>query len=58
MICRSMGVQPFYVKEYGKLVLDNADIVDKFGMYIPNHPNLTEESIKGVCRIINEVIEG
>jgi len=56
MICRSMGVQPFYVKEYGKCVLDNADIVDKFGMYIPNHPNLTEESIKFVCSIINTAI--
>ena len=58
MICRSMGVQPFYVKDYGKLVLKNADIVDRYGMYIPNHPNLTQEQIVGVCEIINKVIEG
>ncbi len=57
MICRSMGVQPFYVKLYGKQQLKNADIVDKFGMYVPNHPSMTEEDIKKVCEIINRFSE-
>ena len=57
MICRSMGVQPFYVKLYGKQQLKNADIVDKFGMYVPNHPSMTEEDIKKVCEIINRYSE-
>ena len=56
MICRSMGVQPFYVKLYGKQVLKNSKIVDKYGMYIPNHSKLTEEEIEFTCNLINEVI--
>ena len=53
MICRSMGVQPFYVKLYGRQQLKNADIVDKFGMYVPNHPSLKEEDVLKVSSIIN-----
>tara|TARA_R110000851_G_scaffold107051_1_gene227033 strand:+ start:24935 stop:26086 length:1152 start_codon:yes stop_codon:yes gene_type:complete len=56
MICRSMGVQPFYVKHYGKQSLKNADIVDKFGMYIPNHPKITEENINNITSVIKKYI--
>lgn len=56
MICRSMGVQPIYVKEYGRKILKNADIVDKFGMYVPNHPSLDIRSIKHISSIVNNVI--
>jgi CDP-6-deoxy-D-xylo-4-hexulose-3-dehydrase len=56
MICRSMGVQPFYVKLYGKQVLKNSKIVDKYGMYIPNHSQLSEEEIEFTCKIINGVM--
>ena len=31
MICGSMGTQPFYEKEYGRLELPNVSIIDKFG---------------------------
>lgn len=55
LICRSMGVQPFYVKDYGKVVLPNAATVDKFGMYIPNHPDLSEDHIIKVCEIVNSI---
>ena len=54
MICRSMGVQPFYVKLYGKQSLKNADTVDKFGMYIPNHPKITENEIKFIANIVKK----
>tara|TARA_B100000700_G_C14819574_1_gene749189 strand:- start:175 stop:906 length:732 start_codon:yes stop_codon:yes gene_type:complete len=56
LICGSMGLQPFYMKKYGKLNLNNADLVDQYGFYIPNHPKLTEEEIRFVCYKINEVI--
>lgn len=58
MICRSMGVQPFYTKMFGKKLLKNAGIVDKFGMYVPNHPQLKPEEINFVCEIINKIIKG
>jgi len=54
MICGSMGTQPFYVKEYGKLKLPNVSIIDKYGFYIPNHPKLTQSEIKLIISIVNE----
>ena len=54
MICRSMGVQPSYVKLFGKQSLGNADIVDQFGMYIPNHPKISEQDIMLVSKVINK----
>ncbi len=56
MICRSIGLQPFYVKNYGKQELKNAGIIDKFGMYIPNHPGLKDKEIIMICDIVNKTI--
>ena len=53
MICGSMGIQPFYVKKYGRLELTNVSKVDKYGFYVPNHPKLTFDEIKFICEIIN-----
>jgi len=53
MVCGSMGTQPFYVKKYGRLELPNVTEVDNHGFYVPNHPKLTEEQIKFVCKVIN-----
>lgn len=52
LIAGSMGNQPMYVKKYGKLELPNCKIVDERGIYIPNHPHLTEDEIKLMCNII------
>ena len=57
MICGSMGIQPFYVKKYGRLELPNVSIIDRYGFYVPNHPKLTEEEIKLICDIINNQIK-
>jgi CDP-6-deoxy-D-xylo-4-hexulose-3-dehydrase len=56
MVCGSMGTQPFYVKEYGKLELPNVSIVDKYGFYVPNHPKLTDNEILFISDIINSGI--
>tara|TARA_R110001583_G_scaffold19175_8_gene75347 strand:+ start:931 stop:2097 length:1167 start_codon:yes stop_codon:yes gene_type:complete len=56
MICGSMGTQPFYVKEYGKLELPNVSIIDTYGFYIPNHPHLTLSEIKKIIDIVNKGI--
>ena len=56
LICGSLGTQPFYVKKYGKEIFPNSKIVDDYGFYVPNHPNLIEEDIKFISNIINEVI--
>ena len=57
LICGSIANQPFWVKEYGKSnEFKMADNVDKFGCYLPNNHQLTEEEIKFVCEIVNRVI--
>jgi len=52
MICGSMGTQPFYMKKYGDNILFNANVVDKTGFYVPNHPGLSKDDIIKICDII------
>jgi len=53
LICGSMGRQPMYVNRYGKNTLSNANNVDRFGFYIPNHPGMGSEEISYICDILN-----
>ena len=53
MICGSMGTQPFYVKEYGRLELPNVKEIDEYGFYVPNNPHLTDNEIVYISDIIN-----
>lgn len=55
LISGSMGTQPFYKKLYGELILPNCSIIDQRGMYIPNHPSLSEQEIDLMCNIILQV---
>lgn len=54
LISGSMGTQPFWVKRYGPQVLKNSTLVDKYGFYVPNHQDLTKESIEFISSIINK----
>ena len=54
MICGSMGTQPFYVKRYGRKELPNVSVIDGYGFYIPNHPDLTRRQINKIVKIIKE----
>ena len=56
LICGSMVSQPFYKKRFEHRELKNCNIVDEFGMYIPNHPKMTPEDIIFVSQIINKCI--
>ena len=53
LIAGSIGNQPFYKKDYGFKDLPNANKIDNFGFYIPNHPGLTEKEINFISQIIN-----
>lgn len=55
LICGSMGRQPFWIKKFGETFLKNADIVHDFGLYLPNHPFITENQIGFICEIINSI---
>lgn len=56
LICGSMGHQPFYVKKYGRMAMKNADMVNKYGMYVPNHQNLSKDDVLKVASIIKESV--
>lgn len=57
LIAGNMANKPFWIKKFGNYVdLTNADLVDKFGFYIPNHQGLTSSEIGFVCDVINKEI--
>lgn len=55
LICGSMGKQPFWIKKFGYIPLEVADIVHDFGLYLPNHLYITEENIKFITDKFKEV---
>lgn len=57
LICGSIVNQPFFKDRYVRSDFEFSSVVHKYGMYIPNHPGLTEEEIEDVCEVINEVIK-
>lgn len=56
LICGSIGKQPFWNDEYGKPALEFADVVDDYGLYLPNNHQLTKEEILSVCDVVNQSI--
>jgi CDP-6-deoxy-D-xylo-4-hexulose-3-dehydrase len=54
LVAGSMGMQPAWVNLYGEAAMPNATVIDKQGMYLPNHQDLTEENIINICSIINK----
>ncbi len=56
LICGSMGKQPFYKNLFGETMLPNASLVDKYGIYIPNNPDLTNAELNFIVKILNSTI--
>lgn len=54
LVCGSIGNQPYWIKQYGKTSFEFADIVDKYGLYVPNNPDLTVDEIRYIADIINK----
>lgn len=53
LISGSMSKQPFFIEKYGNVEMKNAEWVDEYGFYLPNHPGIGEKEIKYICAIIN-----
>ena len=51
-----MGTQPFYTEIYGRKELPNVSQVDDCGIYVPNHPQLTDSEIDLICKCIIDAI--
>jgi len=57
LICGSIGKQPYWIDIYGETNFEFADKVDEYGLYLPNHPDLTIDDIKSVCELVNNIIK-
>lgn len=53
LIAGSMAKQPFAKDLNLKYATGNSDLIHKFGFYLPNHQDLTEENIEFISNIIN-----
>ena len=54
LICGNMGQQPFWKKKTNtKNSLPNAEFINKYGLYLPNHANLSIEDIDFICKNFN-----
>ena len=54
LIAGNLGSQPFYKKKYEESRLINVHDVDRYGFYLPNHPDLQINEIEMICEIVNK----
>jgi CDP-6-deoxy-D-xylo-4-hexulose-3-dehydrase len=54
LIAGNMANNPFWNERYQPESFPNAELIDKYGFYIPNHQDLTKTEIETVTTIINE----
>ena len=52
LICGSINKHPFWYERYGMENLTNAEKVHEFGLYVPNHQNMSFDEVDKVCEII------
>ena len=55
LICGNIGRHPFWLKKHKDPYLKNADIIHDYGIYLPNHANLTKEGVKYVCEHFRKI---
>lgn len=54
LIAGNMANKPFWIKKYGTSTdLPNSDLLDLYGLYVPNHQGLTSDDIKFIADTIN-----
>lgn len=54
LVCGSIGLQPYWKDMYGETSFEFADQVHRYGLYVPNNQDLSEEDICFICGIINK----
>ncbi|TYC79826.1 DegT/DnrJ/EryC1/StrS family aminotransferase [Stappia sp. BW2] len=55
LICGNIARHPFWLKTQGALTLANADKVHDYGIYLPNHHNITRTDIERIVEIFTRV---
>ena len=51
-----MGIQPFWVREYGLKKLENSAKIDELGLYVTNDPQLEDEKFKYLINVLEELL--
>jgi CDP-6-deoxy-D-xylo-4-hexulose-3-dehydrase len=53
LICGSLGLQPVWKEYNGRCTnFPQADFVNKHGIYIPNHSNITDDDVDYMCNVL------
>lgn len=55
LICGNIARHPFWLKNHLRSSYKNADIVHDYGLYLPNHYNLTEEMVEYCCKVFKSI---
>ena len=54
LIAGNMATKPMCEKLFNKQIFTNAELLNKYGFYIPNHHDLTKSEIQFITNIINK----
>jgi len=52
----NLGKHPFWVDQYEEFVDTQSDIIHSRGFFVPNYPELTEEEIDFICKVIRDEV--
>lgn len=55
LICGNIGRHPFWLNKFGPSKLPLSDTVHDYGIYLPNHHNLTTDDVERVCNVFKDV---
>ena len=53
LIAGNLGNKPFWYENFEEIYMKNSELIDKYGFYIPNHQDLTQEQLDKIIKIIN-----
>jgi CDP-6-deoxy-D-xylo-4-hexulose-3-dehydrase len=53
LIAGNLANKPFWYENFSKPKLKNCELLDKYGFYIPNHQDLTNDNLNKIIKIIN-----
>jgi CDP-6-deoxy-D-xylo-4-hexulose-3-dehydrase len=54
LIAGNIANKPVWYEKYGFIDLPNANLIDKFGFYLPNHQDLKVDDINKIIEIVNK----
>ena len=56
LVCGNLARQPVWYENYPPVELSNANIVNDYGLYVPNNHELTREEIEFIASVVNPLL--